>query len=98
MVNCLNDDFSPMQPEEANLLIARFGLSVQDKYLIHVGMDLARKDRTAVVETFIALQARAASKGVAAPVQHLVLVGPELAPETLIWSPMSISLTQWILV
>lgn len=72
VVNCLNDDFSPMQPEEANLLIARFGLSVQDKYLIHVGMDLARKDRTAVVETFIALQARAASKGVAAPVQHLV--------------------------
>lgn len=83
VVNCLNDNFSPVQPEDANLLIGRFGLSVHDRYLIHVGTDLARKNRTAVVETFIALQVRADSMAVAPPVQHLVLVGPDLAPETL---------------
>jgi glycosyltransferase involved in cell wall biosynthesis len=81
VLNGLNDDFSPVPPEEAQRLIARFGLSVQDKYLMHVGWDLDRKNRRAVVEAFIALQDRAAKSGTPAPMQQLVFVGPELVPE-----------------
>jgi glycosyltransferase involved in cell wall biosynthesis len=81
VLNGLNDSFSLVHPDEARRLIKRFGISEKDKYLIHVGLDLPRKNRKAVVETFIALQRRAGEKGVSAPVQHLVLVGPRLDPE-----------------
>ncbi|RZL89149.1 MAG: glycosyltransferase, partial [Variovorax sp.] len=76
VLNGLNDDFSPVAPDEAQRLIAGFGLSVQDKYLIHVGWDLLRKNRRVVLESFIALQQRGAEV-----VQQLVFVGPELTPE-----------------
>jgi glycosyltransferase involved in cell wall biosynthesis len=81
VLNGLNDSFSLVHPDEARRLIKRFGISEIDKYLIHVGLDLPRKNRKAVVETFIALQRRAGEKGVPAPVQHLVLVGPRLDPD-----------------
>ena len=81
VLNGLNDDFRPVAPEEAQRLIERFGISASDKYLIHVGWDLDRKNRRKVVEAFIALQERAAANGVAAPAQQLVFVGPELVPE-----------------
>lgn len=81
VLNGLNDDFSPVPPDEAERLIARFGLSAQDKYLIHVGWDLPRKNRRAVLEAFIALQERAAAAGRPAPMQQLLFVGPELVPE-----------------
>ncbi|RZL90031.1 MAG: glycosyltransferase family 1 protein [Variovorax sp.] len=79
--NGLNDSFTPVEPEEARRSISRFGLPARDKYLIHVGSALPRKNRKAVVETFIALQRRAAASGEPAPAQRLVLVGPALEPE-----------------
>ncbi|CAN7316799.1 glycosyltransferase family 1 protein [Variovorax sp. LjRoot84] len=78
VLNGLNDSFYLVQPEEADALIERFGLCANDKYLIHVGSDLPRKNRKAVVETFIALQQRAAACGGPPIVQHLVFVGPSL--------------------
>jgi len=81
VLNGLNDSFSPVHPQEAQQLIGRFGLGAQDTYLIHVGMDLPRKNRKAVVETFIALQRRATESGTRALVNHLILVGPTLDPD-----------------
>ena len=81
VLNGLNDDFRPVPPEEAQRLIQRFGISVEDKYLIHVGWDLARKNRRMVLEAFIALQEHAKSSGRPAPVDQLLFVGPELVPE-----------------
>ncbi|CAN7572029.1 glycosyltransferase family 1 protein [Variovorax sp. LjRoot84] len=81
VLNGLNDDFRPVPPEEAQPLVEGLGISVHDNYLIHVGWDLARKNRRTVLEAFIALQERAAASGVAAPVQQLLFVGPELVPE-----------------
>lgn len=78
VLNGLNDDFSPVAPEEAERLIARFGLSAQHSFLLHVGMDLPRKNRRAVLEAFIALQQRAAAAGTPAPAQRLVFIGPQL--------------------
>ncbi|GAA4342147.1 glycosyltransferase family 1 protein [Variovorax defluvii] len=81
VLNGLNDSFSLVQPRDAEALIRRFGLGAQDSYLLHVGLDLPRKNRRAVVETFVALQRRAAESGSPALVQHLILVGPMLDPE-----------------
>jgi glycosyltransferase involved in cell wall biosynthesis len=81
VLNGLNDSFSPVAPREAQGLVGRFGVGAQDTYLIHVGLDLPRKNRRAVIETFIALQRRAAEAGSPALVQHLILVGPALDPE-----------------
>ena len=81
VLNGLNDDFRPVPPEEARGLIRRFGISTDDKFLIHVGWDLARKNRRKVLEAFIALHERAAASGRPAPAEQLVFVGPELVPE-----------------
>ncbi len=81
VLNGLNDNFAPVAPDEAQKLIARFGISVQDKYLIHVGWDMARKNRPGVLEAFIALQERAAAAGRPPLADRLLFVGPELAPE-----------------
>ncbi|MDM0073435.1 glycosyltransferase family 1 protein [Variovorax sp. J2P1-59] len=81
VLNGLNDNFSLLGPGEAQQLIDRLGLLANDRYLIHVGMDLPRKNRKAVVETFIALQRRAAESATSAVVSHLILVGPPLSPE-----------------
>lgn len=77
----LNDEFTPTPPDEAQRLLARFGPGVRQSYLLHVGMDLPRKNRRGVLETFIALQQRAAADGRAPLVERLVIVGPELDPE-----------------
>jgi len=81
VLNGLNDDFSPVAPEEAGRLIARFDISMQDKYLMHVGWDLPRKNRMAVLQAFIALQQRAAAAGTAPVANRLLFVGPDLSPE-----------------
>ncbi|MBU2410251.1 MAG: glycosyltransferase [Gammaproteobacteria bacterium] len=81
MLNGLNDDFKPVAADVAQGLIAGYGLKPDDTYLIHVGWDLARKNRRAVLDTFIALQKNAAASGVAPLVRLLVFVGPELSPE-----------------
>ena len=49
--------------------------------MVHVGWDLDRKNRRNVLATFIALQERARASGVAAPVDRLIFVGPELVPD-----------------
>jgi glycosyltransferase involved in cell wall biosynthesis len=54
---------------------------VQDKYLIHVGWDMDRKNRRRVLEAFIALQERAAAAGRPPMADRLLFVGPELVPE-----------------
>ncbi|MBU1359865.1 MAG: glycosyltransferase family 4 protein [Gammaproteobacteria bacterium] len=81
VLNGLNDDFKPVAADVAQGLIAGYGLKPDDTYLIHVGWDLARKNRRAVLDTFIALQKNAAASGVAPLVRLLVFVGPELSPE-----------------
>jgi len=81
VLNGLNDDFTPVPADEVARLIASFGLSPEDKYLIHVGWDLDRKNRRGVLQAFIALEERAAARGTPAIVQQLVFVGPELSPE-----------------
>jgi glycosyltransferase involved in cell wall biosynthesis len=81
VVNGLNDDFSPLPPDEVPRLLARFELAPGNGYLLHVGMDLARKNRQAVVQAFIALHQRAAASGVPAPASALVFVGPELSSD-----------------
>jgi len=81
VLNGLNDNFSLLRTGEAQQLIGRLGLVANDRYLIHVGLDLPRKNRKAVVETFIALQRRAAESGADPVVNRLVLVGPHLSPE-----------------
>lgn len=78
VLNGLNESFSPVRPEEADSLVHRFGLGARDAYLIHVGSDLPRKNRQAVLETFIALKKRAAARGTPPLVQYLVFVGPQL--------------------
>ena len=81
VLNGLNNDFSVVAPEKAAGLIGRFGLTTGGKYLIHVGMDLPRKNRRAVVQAFIALHQHAAAADVAHLVERLVFVGPSLSPE-----------------
>lgn len=81
VLNGLNDNFAPVPPDDAKRLIARFGLSPDDGYLIHVGMDLDRKNRRGVLEAFIALQERAAKAGMQAVARRLVFVGPQLPAE-----------------
>jgi len=74
----LNDDFSPLPATEAQALLARLGLRPQEPYLLHVGLELPRKNRRGVLETFIALRERAATASREALVERLVFIGPAL--------------------
>lgn len=79
--NGLNADFSPLEREQAQRLIARLGLAEHDEYLLHVGSDLARKNRMAVLKSYIELIRQRSSSDAQAVVQKLVLVGPRLSQE-----------------
>jgi glycosyltransferase involved in cell wall biosynthesis len=81
VTNGLNDDFSPVASEEAERLIGRFGIAPARPYLLHVGLDLARKNRMAVIKAFIALHDRAMAAGKQPVAEQLVFVGPELGAE-----------------
>ncbi len=81
VLNGLNAAFAPVAPAEAAPLIARFGLAPQDRYLMHIGWDLARKNRITALRAFVALQQRAAASGAPAPADKLLFVGPELSAE-----------------
>lgn len=83
VLNGLNDNFAPVPPDDAKRLIARFGLSPDDKYLFHVGTELDRKNRRGVLEAFIALQERAEAAGREPVARRLVFVGPELPAEVM---------------
>ena len=79
--NGLNADFSPLEQTQAQRLIARFGLAEHDQYLLHVGSDLARKNRMAVLRSFIELIRRGSAADTQAIAQKLVFVGPHLSEE-----------------
>ncbi|MBO9515613.1 MAG: glycosyltransferase family 4 protein [Variovorax sp.] len=81
VLNGLNDNFMPVAREEARPLMARLGVSPDERYLVHVGWDMDRKNRRGVLEAFIALQGRAAAAGKTPMADRLLFVGPELAPE-----------------
>lgn len=82
VLNGLNDDFSPVAPKAVPALLARFPVAAGDRFLLHVGMDLPRKNRSAVVRAFAELQARAAAAGREPVVRELLFVGPELDAES----------------
>ena len=77
----LNDDFRPLPAHDAQALLQELGLSPQEPYLLHVGLELPRKNRRRVVETFIAMRARAAAASRPALMERLVFIGPELGEE-----------------
>lgn len=77
--NGLNQDFHPVSGVQADALLQPLGLAASGPYLLHVGLDLPRKNRGKVLETFIAL-ARGEAGG-ASPVERLVFVGPALSQE-----------------
>ncbi len=79
--NSLNADFRPLSQERADTLTRRLGVSSTDRYLMHVGQDLDRKNRTIVLGTFIELQRRARNTGASPPVDKLIFVGPPLNSE-----------------
>ena len=79
--NGLNADFAPVAPEAAAALLARFGLGASDRYLLHIGLDLPRKNRVTVLKSFIALRRRAAEGGPPAVAGKLLFIGPDLSPE-----------------
>ena len=79
--NGLNDDFSFLTSHEARQLVDRLGIAEQDRYLLHVGSDLPRKNRSTVVKAFIALGQQAIERSTPALAQYLVLVGPPLQPD-----------------
>ncbi len=81
VTNGLNDDFAPVPREEAARLIARFGLTPDSRYLMHIGWEIARKNRPGVVNTFIELQERAKRDGRQPVVDRLLFVGPFLEPQ-----------------
>lgn len=77
--NGLNDDFSPVPPDAAAAELAPLGLPPGTPYLLHVGTDLARKNRFTVLRAFAALAANARAQR-QWPGLQLVLVGPPLNP------------------
>jgi len=81
VLNGLNADFAVVAAEQAAPLIGRFGLTMQDRYFMHIGWDLARKNRIAVLKAFIELQQRAAAEGRPPVADKLLFVGPDLSPE-----------------
>ena len=81
VLNGLNADFAPVPQEQAAPLIARFGLGPQERYVMHIGWDLARKNRITVLRAFIDLQNRATASGEPALANRLLFVGPELSTE-----------------
>ncbi len=79
--NGLNADFAPVPPAQAAPLLAAAGLPPGRRFLMHIGWDLARKNRITVLKAFIELQRRAAAGGRPAPADLLVFVGPALSDE-----------------
>jgi len=73
----LNNEFGPLPEAVVRERLASYGLKPEDRYLLHVGHEHARKNRMAVLRSFAELQGDAATS----PVQHLVFVGSALTQE-----------------
>ncbi len=76
--NGLNNDFAPVPQPGATRRLARFGLTAEDRYLLHVGLGLPHNNRSAVLQTLIALQDAAHATDTPPPVRKLVFVGRRL--------------------
>jgi glycosyltransferase involved in cell wall biosynthesis len=53
--NAFNADFTPLAPEVANRIIVKAGVPANRPYLLHIGSNLARKNRVLLVEMLAAL-------------------------------------------
>lgn len=72
----LNNEFGPLPEAAVRERLSSHNLNVQERYLLHVGHEHARKNRMAVLRSFAELQ-----KDPASPVQSLVFVGSALTQE-----------------
>ena len=79
--NGLNADFAPVPADEAQRLVARFGIQPGERYLLHVGVNLPRKNKVNVLKAFAALIERARQRGQEPPATRLAFVGPALSDE-----------------
>lgn len=73
----LNNEFGPLPDAVVRERLAAHGLRPEDRFLLHVGHEHARKNRMAVLRSFVELQREPATS----PVQHLVFVGSALTQE-----------------
>ncbi|MEJ8849149.1 glycosyltransferase family 1 protein [Variovorax rhizosphaerae] len=80
VLNGLNAAFAPVTPEAAAPVLAKSGLGPQDRYVMHIGADMPRKNRITVLKAFIELQRRSAASGRPPVANKLLIVGPPLAP------------------
>jgi len=80
VLNGLNGDFRPLPAEAVRQVLAPLQLAPNDRYLLHVGHEHPRKNRLAVLQAFLQLQADAAASGVPPVVDTLVLMGAGLTP------------------
>ena len=80
VLNGLNAAFAPVAPEVAAPVIRKVGLGPQDRYVMHIGADMPRKNRITILKAFIALQRRAIASGRPPVADKLLIVGPPLAP------------------
>lgn len=77
--NGLNAPFAPLPAGQAWALIESLGVP-RAPFLLHVGHEHPRKNREAVVRTFLELRARSAIGAVAGVPERLVVVGEPLPP------------------
>ena len=78
MHNGLNGDFSPLPEEQAQGLLDEIGINSTDRYLLHVGSSLPRKNRQFVLEMFLTASECASATGSTSMTPTLVFVGPPL--------------------
>ena len=78
VLNGLNGAFGPLPAETVRETLAPLRLAPDDRYLLHVGHEHPRKNRMAVLQAFLQLQADAAAAGKAPAANTLVFVGTPL--------------------
>jgi glycosyltransferase involved in cell wall biosynthesis len=58
ILNGFNDDFEPIQPDVANQKLRSLGIDTSQRFILHVGSNLARKNRSMLVKMIAALGKR----------------------------------------
>jgi glycosyltransferase involved in cell wall biosynthesis len=79
VLNGLNADFAPIPADSATPMLRKYALEPQDRYVMHIGWDMPRKNRITVLKAFIELQKRSAANSHKALVNKLLFVGPVLS-------------------
>jgi glycosyltransferase involved in cell wall biosynthesis len=77
--NSLNFHYSPASEKDVRHLRERLGITVEERYLFHIGRDLWYKNRDGVLRIFLALSRLLRTAG--SPVPRLVMAGNELSQE-----------------